>query len=164
MDNVIRVKRDHVLSGIPRLKATEENKYGLILDFDKTLCPLLKPNISSSAHCKSLNEQSVKEVIEFLYGLKYAGWKLFILSNNKQNKILDFLGSLRIIHIFDGIYGGNSVKDPKTKRLEDIMNKFNLLSNNLIFIDDNPTQVNYGLQVGIEKSYIYDDPITLLYQ
>jgi putative hydrolase of the HAD superfamily len=93
----------------------------------------------------------IEENIKLLHELKVNGYKLYILSNFHEKAFKEILSKYAFFNLFDGMVISYQVKliKPEIEIYKILINKYNLIPVQTIFIDDTVENIRAAEKVGI---------------
>ena len=96
------------------------------------------------------------QILEFINTLKNNGYHTYILSNAPLD-VPVYLEKANLNKYFDGkiISGEEKLAKPDKKIYELILNRFSLVPNECLFLDDKPENINGAISCGI-NGYVFD--------
>ena len=96
------------------------------------------------------------QILEFINTLKNNGYHTYILSNAPLD-VPVYLEKANLNKYFDGkiISAEEKLAKPDKKIYELILNRFSLVPNECLFLDDKPENINGAISCGI-NGYVFD--------
>lgn len=96
------------------------------------------------------------EILEFIDSLKTNGYKTYILSNAPLD-VPEYLEKNNLNKYFDGkiISAEEKIAKPDRKIYELILNRFSLIPDECLFLDDKPENIGGAISCGI-NGYVFD--------
>lgn len=103
------------------------------------------------------------EYINLLKKLKEDGHRILLLSNTCDTIVPYLLNKFGIPDLFDHLYLSYEIKEakPSLEIFRYLLKEENVSPNDCIFIDDNPTNIDASLQVGMHGILFHNDKETL---
>ena len=103
------------------------------------------------------------EYIELLRKLKNEGHRILLLSNTCDTIVPYLLNKFGIDNLFDHLYLSYQIKKtkPSLEIFRYLLKEEKLAPRDCIFIDDNPTNIDASLQVGMHGILFHNDKETL---
>jgi len=103
------------------------------------------------------------EYIELLRKLKNEGHRILLLSNTCDTIVPYLLNKFGIDDLFDHLYLSYQIKKtkPSLEIFRYLLKEEKLAPRDCIFIDDNPTNIDASLQVGMHGILFHNDKETL---
>lgn len=97
-----------------------------------------------------------QEMIDIVYQLKSKGYKLYILSNFPAEGIDIIMEKYSFFHLFDGavISAKEKLVKPEEKIYQLLLDRYSLIPNESVFIDDLLSNVNTARRLGIHGIYL----------
>ena len=104
-----------------------------------------------------------REYIDLLKKLKNEGYRILLLSNTCDTIVPYLLNRFGISDLFDHLYLSYQIKKakPSLEIFRYLLKEEKISPNDCIFIDDNPTNIDASLQVGMHGVLFHNDDESL---
>jgi putative hydrolase of the HAD superfamily len=130
--------------------------------FWQPIADLLKISVASFLDFWFSGESVDQQMFAFAKELKNSGYKIFILSNNLQERTQYYRQHFsELLNIFDDLYFSweTGFTKPDPKAFQNILDQHHLLPQNCIYFDDSQTNVQTAISLGIH-SRVFEDLIS----
>jgi len=99
-----------------------------------------------------------KKIVEFINKLKKEGIKCYLATNQEKYRTNYLKNEMKFGEIFDGIFSSSHIgyKKPSTEFYKFILDKINVSTKEIFYLDDDAKNIESAKELGIE-SYLYKD-------